>query len=97
MSKKKKKHDKQLLTFTKVWVSRLLWFGCGWVSLSYLLAFLGKEQIAETLSERVVVVIVATILGYMLKAFFETFPEEHNKLKREGLARDLESSEGEEL
>lgn len=70
-------------TYTKKWVSRLLWFSCIWISLSYVLAFLGKEQIAESLSETVATVIIATILGYFLKSFFETREEENLKYKRE--------------
>ena len=75
-------------TFTKKWVSRLLWFGCIWISLSYVLAFLGREQIAESLSTTVATVIIATILGYLCKAFFETREEERLKYKREGNERD---------
>ena len=70
-------------TYTKTWVSRLLWFSCIWISLSYVLAFLGKEQIAESLSETVATVIIATMLGYLCKSFFETREEENLKYKRE--------------
>lgn len=70
-------------TFTKKWVTRLLWFGCIWISLSYVLAFLGAVQIAESLSSTVATVIIATILGYLCKSFFETREEENMKLKRE--------------
>ncbi len=70
-------------TFTKKWVSRLLWFGCVWISLSYVLAAFGAVQIAESLSSTVASVIIATILGYLCKAYFETREEERMKLKRE--------------
>lgn len=78
-----KGHNNFVLTFTKKWVGRLLWFGVVWITASYILAFMGKEQIAETLSSNVVTVIIATILGYLLKAFFETYCEKRNELKRE--------------
>ena len=42
-----------------------------WIHESYILALLGREQIAETLSKAVVVEIVAVILIYSLKALFE--------------------------
>lgn len=70
-------------TFTKKWVSRLLWFGCVWITASYVLAFMGFVQIAESLSSTVATVLVATILGYLCKAFFETKEEENLKFKRE--------------
>ncbi|MBQ8249065.1 MAG: hypothetical protein IJY93_04185 [Clostridia bacterium] len=81
-------------TFTHVWVSRLLWFSCIWISLSYVLAFLGKEQIAESLSETVATVIVATVLGYLCKSFFETREEENLKYKREQ-QKNTENGRGE--
>ena len=68
-------------TFTKKWVNRLLWFGVIWISLSYLLAFLDRAQIAESLSSTVASVVIATTLGYLLKAFFETYCEKKNELR----------------
>lgn len=75
--------NKKETSFTKKWVSRLLWFGCLWVTLSYVLAFIGALQIAETLSSTVASVIIATILGYLCKAFFETREQEKLKYMRE--------------
>lgn len=70
-------------TFTKKWVTRLLWLGCIWISLSYVLAFMGRESIAEELSGQVAAVIIATVLGYLCKAFFETHSKENLKYKKE--------------
>ena len=70
-------------TFTKRWVSRLLWFGCIWITLSYILAFFDKMQIAESLSTTVASVIIATILGYLCKSFFETREEERLKYMKQ--------------
>ena len=80
---KKPRLKKEKPTFTKRWVSRLLWLGCIWISLSYVLAFLGAVQIAESLSSTVASVIIATVLGYLCKSFFETREEERLKYKRE--------------
>lgn len=80
---KKPKVKKEKPTFTKKWVSRLLWLGCVWISLSYFLAFLGALQIAESLSSTVASVIIATVLGYLGKAFFETREAERMRYKRE--------------
>lgn len=91
MSKKRKhkiSHDKYIITFTKRWVARLLWFGCIWITWSYVLATIGKDSIAESLSQTVAKVIIATVISYMTKAFFETYSEKHNELKRQELTHD---------
>ena len=54
-----------------------------WITWSYILATLGYEEIAENLSVQVVIIGVASILGYFLKSFFETKEEEKIKLERE--------------
>lgn len=79
-------------TFTKKWVSRLLWFGCIWITLSYILAFRGAVQIAESLSSTVVSVMIATILGYLCKSFFETREEEKLKFEREKYQNESEET-----
>lgn len=53
------------------------------LQLSYLLAFLGREQIAETLSITVVTEIIAVMLGYFMKSFKETKEEESVRLLEE--------------
>lgn len=83
---KLKKNDKNILTFTKKWVNRLMWFGCIWITWSYLLATFNKVSIAEALSETVAKVIIATMLGYMCKAFFETYSEKKNELKEKEMS-----------
>lgn len=42
-----------------------------WVYLSYILAYRGAEDIAESLSRVIVTEIIAVLLGYMLKAVIE--------------------------
>lgn len=49
------------------------------LQLSYVLAFMGKEQIAESLSSTIANTIIGVMLGYFLKALFETFFEEREK------------------
>ena len=53
------------------------------LQLTYILAFLGKEQIAESLSSDICTVIVGVGLGYFMKAYLETKQEE--KMKREDM------------
>lgn len=68
-------------TYTKKAVRWILVIALFDLQLSYILAFLGREQIAETLSGDICQVIIGTILGYLAKSFFETSAEE--KLKAE--------------
>lgn len=49
-----------------------------WVYLSYMLAFLGKEQIAENLSEKVIIQIIGVTLIYCLKSLFENLSKHNN-------------------
>lgn len=78
------KFSKWLETFTKRAVFCILAVSLFDLQLSYLLAFLGKEQIAENLSVSVVTTIIPVMLGYFLKALFETFFEKREeRLKRE--------------
>lgn len=69
-------------TFTKKAVKAILVIALIDLQLTYILAFLGREQIAETLSGDICKVIIGTILGYLAKSFFETREEEKNKLQK---------------
>lgn len=93
---KSKLRDLYLLTFSKKWVNRLMWVAIIDLQLSYLLAFLDKVQIAETLSTTIVVEIIGVMLGYFAKAFFGKREEENLKYKREGQEVYLLQEEPEE-
>ena len=86
--KKRQSKDTQIWTMTKKWVSRLLWFGCIWITWSYILAsyaaMSGNYTVCENLSKSVVKFVIATILGYMAKSFFETYSEKKNELVKAG-------------
>lgn len=82
--KERKKKKFSIDTFTKIWVNRILWFGCIWITWSYILASFSKDSIAETLSETVVKVVIYTVLGYLLKSFFGKYFEEKNIIYKEG-------------
>lgn len=68
-------------TFTKIWMNRLMWFFCAWVTCSYVLAFLGKDNIALGLSKIVVTAGIGGFASYMAKSYFETKEQEKNKIK----------------
>ncbi len=54
---------------------RLVWWftinSTIWIYLSYILALIGRDDIAESLSKVIVTEIIAVILGYMCKAVIE--------------------------
>lgn len=52
-----------------VWVCLIN--GFAWVWCSYLLAYLGREQIAETLSQVAITEIIGVVLVYCVKSLFE--------------------------
>jgi uncharacterized protein YacL len=80
MTKKRKINNRDWLqTFTKKAVAAILVVSLIDLQLSYILAFLGKDQIAETLSTTIAETIIGVILGYFLKSFFETFFEKREE------------------
>lgn len=81
-----KRYNSQLTTFTKKAVFAILLVALLDLQMSYILAFMGKEQIAETLSSTIADTIIGVMLGYFLKALFETFFEK----REERLNKELE-------
>ena len=79
----RKRGKQKFRTFTKRAVKAILFSALLDLQLSYLLAFLGREQIAENLSSDITKVIIGTILGYLAKAFFETKEAEKVRLHEE--------------
>lgn len=99
---KKTKKKPWLKTFTKKAVTAILGISLIDLQLSYILAFLGKDQIAESLSSTITTTIIGVMLGYFLKALFETFFEEREKrlsknTKTEQSSNDENSVEYEEV
>lgn len=60
---------KKTTTKKVVWVC--LANGCLWVWCSYLLAYLGRAEIAESLSQVAITEIIGVVLIYCLKSLFE--------------------------
>lgn len=81
----KKKHA-MFESYTKVWVSILMIVAVVDMQFSYILAFLGHSNIAETLSITAVTEIIGVMLGYMAKSFFETASERKDDLERKKLS-----------
>ena len=70
LKKAQKKTEKQL-TFTKVAIAFVLVNSELQIWASYLLAFLGRDAIAEALSQQIVVTIIGTMIGYFVKSLLE--------------------------
>ena len=82
-----------LKTFTKKSVAIIIAVALIDLQLSYVLAFMGKEQIAETLSSTIADTIIGVMLGYFLKALFETFFEEREKRLKKQMKYEMEEDD----
>lgn len=81
---KKRSYNNWLKTFTKKAVAIILVVSLIDLQLSYVLAFMGQVQIAESLSSTIASTVVGVMLGYFFKALFETFFEKREeRLKQE--------------
>jgi hypothetical protein len=89
--------NKYFTTFTKKAVTVILIVSLIDLQLSYILAFMGKEQIAESLSSTIADTIIGVMLGYFLKALFETFFDEREKRLNKKLELDRLSEEDESV
>lgn len=74
--------------FTITTSKRVLWIclgnGIAWVWCSYLLAWFGRSEIAESLSKVAITEIIGVVMGYFLKSLFENFSKNNtwpDKLK----------------
>lgn len=74
-----KHYSRWLETYTKAAVTVLLVSSLIFFLLSYILAFLDKQQIAENLSSTIATVITGVMVGYFCKALFETFFEKREE------------------
>lgn len=86
-----KKKDKWI-TFMKVIVLFCLCNGIAWVWCSYILAWQGKEQIAESLSQVALTEIIAVVVVYAAKSVFENLSKNNSWPDKPGA--DQDSSDG---
>jgi hypothetical protein len=62
--------------------------GIGWVWCSYILAWFGRDQIAESLSKVAITEIIGVVLVYALKSLCENISK-HNKWPDKEMKNDL--------
>lgn len=92
--KREDSYGKWLVTFSKKAVAVILSVSLIDLQLSYILAFLGKEQIAESLSSEIASVIIGVMIGYFMKALFETFFEKREERLNKELDQNMIDEEG---
>lgn len=63
----------------------------------FVLAFMGRENIAETMGQLIVVEIIGVFFVYCLKSFFETNEAEKIRIEEMKLETEPKSSESEEF
>ena len=83
MTKRKHKKSRNKSTFSKLWMNRLLWFCCLWITFSYILAYLGYVEIAQGLSQTACTVIIGTMAPYFVKSYLETNAEKNLEFEKE--------------
>lgn len=79
-------------TYTKRLVGVVVFIGLLDLQLSYVLAFLGKDQIAESLSTQICITLLGTILVYVIRAYFDTKAEKRDEMIKSGIIIDKNSS-----
>jgi ABC-type transport system involved in cytochrome bd biosynthesis fused ATPase/permease subunit len=67
--------------------------GFAWVWCSYLLALIGREAIAESLSQAAIVEIIGVVLVYCLKSLFENLSK-NNRWPDKPVEKEDETAEG---
>lgn len=78
-------------TYTKRIVGLVVFVCLIDLQLTYVLAFMDKIQIAETLSSQICVTIVGTVVVYLIRAYFDTKAEKKDEMIKAGLIVNKES------
>ena len=94
VDEKKKKNDTGRIfgTCTKFYTTIILLFSLICVACSYVLAFLGRDQIAETLSENIVTVVIGVFVTYAIKSYKETKSEKQLEFEKKLAFKDLDEN-----
>ncbi len=83
-----------MITYTKKMMNKIIFVALLDLQIPFILAFLGKEQIAETLGITIVTEIIGVFLVYCTKSFFETRESEKVRLIEEKLKTKEEQLHG---
>ena len=88
---------KRLRTYTKKMMNRIVNVALIDMQFPFILALLGKEQIAETMGGIIVTELVGIFLVYCAKSYFETREAENIRLREQQKQTESESSESEDF
>lgn len=80
-------------TYTKKMMNRIINVALIDMQFPFLLALLGRDQIAETLGGLIVTEIIGVFLVYCAKSFFETKEEQRMRLKEQYMYNETEGEE----
>lgn len=86
--------DRKRMTMMKVIVWVCLINGLAWVWCSYILAWLGRETIAESLSQVALTEIIGVVLVYGLKSLIENLSKNNSWPDKKKTNADDASSDG---
>lgn len=79
------------MEFSKLIVGFLMFNGSVWIYLSYALAYLGREEIAETLSKTVAAEVFGVMAVYSAKALLENLSKNNTwPDKQQGQNKDVD-------
>ena len=94
----KKKKKKTFRQYSKTLITAIAVIAVIWISISYVMGIYALIAYASTdllsdLSEQVCITLLGAILGYLLKAFAETYSEKKNELDRERMESSHDDSD----
>lgn len=98
-TEKQKSDFKSLLTklkfetYTKRIVGLVVFVCLIDLQLTYVLAFMDKIQIAETLSSQICTTIVGTVVVYLIRAYFDTKAEKNDEMIKSGIIINKKGSQ----
>ena len=78
-------------TFTKALVGIITIIALIDLQLSYILAFMDKIQIAESLSTQICITILGVAFVYMIRAYFDTMAENSKEVTKEEIEKTVAS------
>lgn len=73
-------NKKKFTTYTKRMITSILIVALIDLQLSYVLAFMGKENTMENIAQDLIISIIGVVIVYCAKSFFETKEEKKNEL-----------------
>jgi len=82
----------KLETYTKRIVAVIVFVCLIDLQLSYVLAFMDKVQIAETLSTQICLTVLGTVIVYLIRAYFDTKAEKRDEMIKQGYILPKDSS-----